>query len=135
MWPAGLVGTGDPDEAPAVTVLEVVGSAVGVADGAEEGAGDGDGVLPGRGPAGGGLATLRSGMYPRAAPSRCVAAAGARGAAHWVKGARGPPAIATTTAPRQMASAAADTKPIRRMARRRRPDGSAKTGPVCTSGV
>jgi hypothetical protein len=32
-----------------------------------------------------------------------------------------------------MASAAADTKPIRRMARRRRPDGSANTGLECTA--
>src|SRR5262245_59074631 len=36
-------------------------------------------------------------------------------------------------APRQMASAAADTKPIRRTARRRRPDGSANTGLECTA--
>jgi hypothetical protein len=32
-----------------------------------------------------------------------------------------------------MASAAADTKPIRRMARRRRPEGSANTGLECTA--
>jgi hypothetical protein len=32
-----------------------------------------------------------------------------------------------------MASAAADTKPIRRMTRRRRPDGSANTGLECTA--
>jgi len=70
-----------------------------------------------------------------AAHIHCGAAAGARGAAQSVNGAAGPPAIATTTAPRQMASAAADTRPIRRMARRRRPDGSVNTGFECTAGV
>jgi hypothetical protein len=35
--------------------------------------------------------------------------------------------------PRQTASAAAATKPIRRMIRRRRPDGSVNTGLECTA--
>ncbi len=113
---------------------EVLGRGVGSADGVGVGLpdGDGDSVRPGCWPGGDGLIALRFGSFPRAVRSLCTAAAGARGAAHSVNGASGPPAIATTTAPRQMASAAADTPPIRRMVRRRRPDGSANTGLECT---
>ncbi len=134
MRPAGLVGTGD--EVPlAAAVPEAVGRAVALPDagGAEPADTEGTGVGPGAGADGDTLVVPRAGART-GAPS-CVAAAGARGAAQLVNGAAGPPAIAVTTAPRQMASAAADTKPIRRMARRRRPDGSVNTGLVCTAGV
>jgi len=76
---------------------------------------------------------LEPGVFAWAVRPLCAAAAGARGAAHSVNGASGPPAMATTIAPRQMVSPAADTAPIRRMVRRRRPDGSANTGLECTS--
>ena len=132
--PAGLVGTGG-DVALAAAVAEAVGWAVTLPDagGAEPADAEGTGT-----DAGGWLdgdtpvvrcAGARTGVPP------CVAAAGGRGAAQLVNGAAGPPAIAVTTAPRQMTSAAADTKPIRRMARRRRPDGSVNTGLECTAGV
>jgi hypothetical protein len=128
--PAGLVGAGD--EVPPTAVSEVVGRDVALPDGggAEPADGEGDNASPGRG---------LDGVVPRAGarvvPPLCGAAAGARGAAQSVNGAAGPPAIATITAPRQMASAAADTKPIRRMTQRRRPDGSVNTGLECTAGV
>jgi len=132
--PAGLVGTGG-EVALAAAVPEAVGWAVTLPDagGAEPADAEGTGGSPGRGLDGDVPAVPRAGTRT-GAPS-CVAAAGARGAAQLVNGAAGPPAIATTTAPRQMASAAADTKPIRRMARRRRPDGSVNTGLECTAGV
>jgi len=116
-------------------VAEAVGRGVALPDGGgpEPADGEGDTASPGRGLDGGRLVVPRAGA--RIAPPLCGAAAGARGAAQSVNGAAGPPAIATTTAPRQMASAAADTKPIRRMARRRRPDGSVNTGLECTAGV
>src|SRR5216117_3035773 len=131
--PAGLVGT--CDEVPPTAVLEVVGRGVALPDGggAEPAGGEGDNASPGRGLDGGRLVVPRAGA--RVVPPLYGAAAGARGAAQSVNGAAGPPAIATTTAPRQMASAAADTRPIRRMARRRRPDGSVNTGFECTAGV
>ena len=131
--PAGLVGTGG-EVALAAAVPEAVGWAVTLpeAGGAEPADAEGTGGSPGRGLDGDVPAVPRAGTRT-GAPS-CVAA-GARGAAQSVNGAAGPPAIATSTAPRQMASAAADTKPIRRMARRRRPDGSVNTGLECTAGV
>ena len=114
---------------------EVVGWGVARPDGggAEPADGEGDNASPGRGLDGGTLVVPRAGA--RIIPPLCGAAAGARGAAQSANGAAGPPAIATTTAPRQMASAAADTKPIRRMTRRRRPDGSVNTDLECTAGV
>ena len=132
--PAGLVGTGG--EVPlAVAVPVAVGRTVTLPDagGAEPADAEGTGAGPGRGLDGDTPAVPRAGTWA-GAPSR-VAAAVARGAAQLVNGAAGPPAIAVTTAPRQMASTAADNKPIRRMARRRRPDGSVNTGLECTSGV
>jgi hypothetical protein len=132
--PAGLVGTGD-EVLLAAAVPEAVGRGVTLPDagGAEPADAEGtgaspDGWLDGDAPAGP-CAGARTGV-----PS-CVAAAGGCGAAQLVNGAAGPPAIAVITAPRQMASAAADSKPIRRMARRRRPDGSVNTGLECTAGV
>jgi hypothetical protein len=126
-----LVGTGD--EVPPAAVSEVVGWGVALPDGggAEPADGEGDNASPGRGLDGGRLVVPRA--EARVVPPLYGAAA--RGAAQSVNGAAGPPAIATTTAPRQVASAAADTKPIRRMTRRRRPDGSVNTGLECTSGV
>ena len=132
--PAGLVGTGD-EVLPTAAVPEAVGRGVTLPDagGAEPADAEGTGASPGGWLDGdtpaGPCAGARTGV-----PS-CVAAAGACGAAQLVNGAAGPPAIAVTTAPRQMASAAADNKPIRRMARRRRPDGSVNTGLECTGGV
>jgi hypothetical protein len=133
VWPAGLVGTGDAVSL-ATAVSEAVGRDVAWPDegGAEPADGEGDGAGPGRELAGDRAAEPWSGLL---VPSLCVAAAGARGAAQSVNGAAGPPAIATTMATRQMASAATDTTPIRRMARRRRPDGSVNTGLECTAGV
>jgi hypothetical protein len=134
VWPAGLVGTGD-EVLVAVAVPEEVGWGVTLpdAEGAEPADTEGAGASPGRGPDGDTLVVPRAGT--RTGTLACVASAGARGAAQLVNGAAGPPAIASTTAPRQMASAAAVTKPIRRMARRRWPDGSVNTGLECTAGV
>jgi hypothetical protein len=133
--PAGLAGVGDVAEPLADGVTEAVAVARGVARpdaaGAEPADGEGAAVRPGLD--GDGLAVLRAGAP--ALPSLDATAAGARGAAHSANGAAGPPAIATTTAPRQSASAAPDMAPIRRMLRRRLPDGSAKTGLECTAGV
>jgi hypothetical protein len=132
--PAGLVGTGD--EVPlAAAVPEAVGRGVTLADagGAEPADAEGTGASPG-GWLDGDVPVV-PGAGARAGTPSCVAAAGGCGAAQLVNGAAGPPAIAVTTAPRQMASAAADNKPIRRMARRRRPDGSVNTGLECTAGV
>jgi hypothetical protein len=127
--PAGLVGTGE--EVPlAAATPEAVGEGVALPDGRGSDPADGGGT--GRGLAGDRLAPRAGALV---VPPLCVATAGARGAAQSVNGAAGPPAIATTTAPRQMASATADTKPIRRMTRRRRPDGSVNTGLECTAGV
>ena len=136
--PAGLVGTGDAGDVaePLAAAADVVGwGVVGFPDGAAVGAGDGDSALPRCGPGSAGPATPRPGACPLAVTSLRAAAAVACGAAHRVNGACGPPAIASTRAPRQMVSATAETEPIRRMTRRRRPDGSAKTGLECTSGV
>jgi hypothetical protein len=131
--PAGFVGADDVAEPVADAVPEPVARGVALPDeaGTEPADGEGDSARPG--PNGDGLAVLRTGAP--APPSLCATAAGARGAAHSVNGAAGPPAIATTTAPRQSASASPDMAPIRRMTRRRRPDGSAKTGLECTAGV
>jgi hypothetical protein len=131
--PAGLVGAGD--EVPPAAVSEVVGRGVARPDagGAEPADGEGAGASPGCGLDGDRLVVPRAGA--RVVPPLCGAAAGARGAAQSVNGAAGPPAIATTTAPRQMASAATDIRPIRRMTRRRQPDGSVNTGLECTAGV
>jgi hypothetical protein len=125
-----LVGGGDPEVLLAAAVSEAVARDVALPDGsgAEPADGEGDDARPGGRPDGDGLVVPRA--VARAAPPSCDVA---RGAAHSANGAVGPPAIATTMAPRQMASAAADTKPIRRMARRRRPDGSANTGLECTA--
>jgi len=132
--PAGLVGTGD-EVLLAAAVPEAVGRGVALPDagGAEPADTEGTGAshagwLDGAAPVGP-CAGARMGV------ASCVAAAGGCGAAQLVNGAAGPPAIAVITAPRQMASAAAASKPIRRMTRRRRPDGSVNTGLECTAGV
>jgi hypothetical protein len=113
---------------------EVAGRGVALRDGAgaDPADGEGDGTRPGCELDGEGLVERRTGAP--AVPS-CATVAGARGAAHSAKGAAGPPAIATTTAPRQSASTSPDMAPILRMARRRRPEGSVKTGLECTAGV
>jgi hypothetical protein len=132
--PAGLVGTGD-EVLLAAAVPEAVGRGVTLpdAEGAEPADAEGTGASPGGWLDGDAPAGPCAGAQTGVAS--CVAAAGGCGAAQLVNGAAGPPAIAVTTAPRQMASAAADSKPIRRMARRRRPDGSVNTGLECTPGV
>jgi hypothetical protein len=131
--PAGLAGVDDVAEPLADAVPEAVACGVVLADGADGEAADGEGDNARLGMVGDGFAVPRTG--PPALPSSCATFAGARGAAHSAKGAAGPPAIATTTAPRQSASTSPDMAPIRRMARGRRPDGSAKTGLECTAGV
>jgi hypothetical protein len=132
--PAGLVGTGD-EVLLAAAVPEAVGRGVTLPDagGAEPADAEGTGASPGGWLDGDAPAEPRAGA--RTGVPSCVAAAGGCGAAQLVNGAAGPPAIAVITAPRQMASAAADSKPNRRMARRRRPDGSVNTGLECTAGV
>jgi hypothetical protein len=92
-----------------------------------------DGAGSDREPGAGRLIMLWPGSARLAAWSCCPAAGGGTSAAHLVNGASGPPAIATATAARQTASAIAEMPPIRRMARRRRPEGSVNTGLECTS--
>jgi hypothetical protein len=130
VWPTGLVGTGVA-EAVGLLVGEVLAVAVGVTDGD---GGAGELIWPGCGTAAGGLLVVCPPCRP---PSGWpgAAAAGELGATHCVNGACGPPAIATTTAPRQMARAAATLSPAPRRIRRRRPDGSANTGAESTGGV
>jgi hypothetical protein len=131
---AGLVGTGDEEELVADGELDVPCPGEGFEDEDGDGDEDADGTTPGCGAGGNGLTVLPPGVRPWAAWSWLdAAAAGERGAAHFANGASGPPAIATTTAARQTASTADDPRPMHRMIRRRRPDGSANTGPDCTS--
>ena len=124
VFPAGLAGAGDEEELLADGEPEVLCPGEGSGDE------DGDGTAPGCAAGGNGLTVLRP---VSARPWFDAATAGACGAAHFANGAWGPPAIATTKAPRQTASAAADPRPMHRMIRRRRPDGSANTGSDCTS--
>jgi hypothetical protein len=121
--PAGLVGTGEDGGPPAGGVADEPGPAEG----------EGDGARPRRGAVAGGLITPPPGPAPSAAPTWSDAAPEGRGATQRVNGACGPPAIATTTAPRQAASATAVPRPTRRMIRRRRPDGSANTASDSTA--
>jgi hypothetical protein len=59
----------------------------------------------------------------------CVALDGdARGTAHWVNGACGPPVTEMTTAARKATSTAMEPIPANRSTLCRRPEGSAKTG-------
>ena len=133
--PAGLVGDGDAGELLADCVPEAAGLDVADRVGVGPADGVGEAVRPGSATGGDRAVALEPGVFAWAVRPLCAAAAGARGAAHSVNGASGPPAMATTIAPRQIASPAADTAPIRRMVRRRRPDGSANTGLECTAGV